>query len=380
MSPVRPALLSLTLAVAACGGGEGGAPSPDPSGGSTPPPTGASSGGATSSSSGAPAPPTGAAPDAGTPGPLSFVAMTFNTGTSGDSEHDLPPDDGYGSAQAKLSNDHYGNGLAWRAVVDDAKAFFARVSPDVVVFQEIFHSPDCANVPASARAGFVCETWQPGDPTVSQVVLGAGYQVACNLGKPDKCAAVKRGFGAIRGCAGALCIDGLAGATVAGCGGGSRVGRAVIDLARGGSLTLVNVHGSSGMKSEDADCRKKQFRQVFENLDGQPAANGARNLVMGDLNTDPARLALVDESARKLGDWVGQGKAFSFLTEVGSSARPTYTSALVPGLGQGFNIDHVMSDAFAGTCWAAGVTPGHAAVSSIKYFDHHAIVCDVRER
>ena len=304
------------------------------------------------------------------PPPSGTVVVTFNTGTSESMGHDAQPDDGYGVAEAALSDQWYGDGLAWQAVVEDTRRFFQAIDADIVGFQEIFYSGDCELIPADARAGFVCETWQPGDPTVAQVVVGEGWQVACHPGKPDKCAAVRRSFGTFRGCDADFCLEGLAGAEVDGCGNGSRVGRGVIDVADGSTLTLVNVHGSSGLEVEDQECRAAQFEQVFVDLglgDGEPAANGERNLILGDFNTDPARMADL-AGAMVLNEHVGDGKAFHFVTDVGSAAEPTYVL---------FNIDHVISDALDGSCWAAGVTSGHPAVSDVLYFDHKPIVCRI---
>jgi len=310
----------------------------------------------------------GGSPPPGEPGP---IVVTFNTGTSEGLGHDALPDDGYYEEQAVISDTYYGNGLAWVPVVEDTAAFLAKVQPDLIVFQEIFYSGDCAMVPDEAKAGFVCETWQPGDPTVAQVILGEGYQVACNLGKNDKCAAVKRSFGHFVGCDDDLCLDGLAGAQVQDCGSGSRIGRGVVELAEGGTLTLVNVHGSSGLNQEDQDCRRQQYVQVFEDLgtgDG-PAANGERNLVMGDFNTDPQINADFDESAAKVLEHVGDGKPFHFISDDGPEAPKSY--------GGFFNIDHVISDAFDGSCWVAGLTEGHPAVSDVLYFDHKPVVCEL---
>ena len=304
------------------------------------------------------------APDAG---PVTFVAVTFNSGTSESMGHDLPPDDGYTSAHAKLSDQYYGDGLAWTKAVDATKAFFAQVDPDVVVFQEVFYSEECATIPATAHKDFVCETWKPGDPTVAQVVLGLGWQVMCHPGKPDKCAAVNKRFGSFRGCSSDFCLEGLDGYTVNGCGNGARIGRGLIDLVGGGTLTLVNVHGSSGITGDDQDCRVKQFEQVFVDLgDGQPGAGGTRNLVMGDLNTDPGRMALLDKSAKRWNNFVGPGKTFHFVSDVGLQAIPTYA-----GL---FNIDHAASDLLTGSCWSAG-TAGHPPVIQATYFDHKPLVC-----
>lgn len=302
----------------------------------------------------------------------SFTAVTFNTGTT----ENLPwtPDGGYGPAQARLSDQHYGDGLAWAAFVDDARRFFEALQPEVVAFQEVFHSPDCALVPEAAKPGFVCERWAPGQPTVAQVVLGPGYQVGCNLGKPDKCVAVKRSFGALRGCRADLCLDALAGARVESCGQGSRVGRAVIELGAGGALTVAHVHGTSGASAADAACRARQVEQVFVELgtgDG-PAANGEKNLVLGDLNTDPGRLAPGDPSAVRWLDFVGGRARFRFHTPVGPEATPTYGGLL--------NIDHVASDAFTGDCWVAGVTPGRPPVAKETYFDHAPHVCALSPR
>ena len=300
----------------------------------------------------------------------SIVVVTFNTGTT---EGMGKVGSAYTPQHATNSDRYYGDGLAWMPAVEETKAFFARLQPDIVAFQEIFHSPECASVPADAKKDFICETWKPGDPTVAQIVLGAGYQVMCHPGKPDKCAAVKRSFGTFRGCKEDLCLDGLAGFKVDDCGGGSRVGRGVIDLkgSQGGSITLVSYHGSSGIKDDDVGCRVKQVEQVFVDLgDGKPGASGNRNLILGDFNTDPARGKAVDKSAQRWNDFVGPGKGFHFISEVGLNATPTYSGLM--------NIDHLVSDVATGSCWVAGVSPGHPPVIDTSYFDHKPIVCTVK--
>ncbi|MCH9680773.1 MAG: hypothetical protein K0V04_04995, partial [Deltaproteobacteria bacterium] len=235
---------------------------------------------------------TGVPDTTGAPEPLSFTVVTFNTGTTTTLAHAIDGDD-YGSDEADLSDQHYGDGLAWQTNIDLTAAFFAQLQPDIVAFQEIFYSGDCPSIPPEAYPGFVCETWQPGDPTVAQTVLGPGYQIACNLGRPDKCVGVRQEFGSIVGCNEDLCLDGLDGVPIPDCGGGSRNGRGVIELADGRVLTLVSVHGTSGFLPEDWACRQAQVDQVFVDFGGTPAADGRRNLVLGDLNTDPYR-AVVD--------------------------------------------------------------------------------------
>lgn len=295
----------------------------------------------------------------------SFVAVTFNTGTS-EGLADVNPDDAYTTQMGVYSDLYYGDGLAWTEGLTAVAAFFAEVDPDVVTFQEIFWPGECPGIPAEARVGFVCETWQPGDPTVAEAVLGEGWQVMCHVGKPDKCAAVNRRFGSFRGCDADFCLEGMFGSTVEDCGKGARIGRGVIDLVGGGALTLVGVHGSSGFGLEEQGCRVKQFEQIFVDLgDGAPAASGELNLVLGDFNTDPFRLT-GDPSGKRLLDFVGPGRAFHFVSEAGVDAPPTYAA---------FNIDHVFSDHLAGSCWHAGVDEGHEAVLPASYFDHKPAVC-----
>jgi len=314
------------------------------------------------------APADGASADAETvvPRPV-FVAVTFNTGTT---EGIVPPDGdngGYDEAHAQTSDQWYGDGLAWSPAVEAARAWFEAVDPDVVVFQEIFYAGLCPDIPADAQADFVCATWTAGDPTVAPAILTGNWQVMCHPGKDDKCAAVHRRFGSFRGCDQDFCLEGMTGFKVPTCGSGARVARAVIDLVGGGTLTLVNFHGSSGFGGEEQGCRVQQVEQAFQDLgDGEPGANGDVNLVMGDFNTDPGRLAGQDPSAARVGDFVGEGHALHFVTAVGPDAPPTYAA---------WNIDHVISDQLTGTCWHAGVTEGHPAVLEARYFDHKPAVC-----
>ncbi len=292
--------------------------------------------------------------------PTPFVVVSFNSGTTEGMAHDDAPDDGYTSEHATTSDRWYGDGLAWDRAITETTDFFAELDPDVVVFQEIFHSDLCTDIPADQHLDFVCQDWQPGDLTVAQTVLGDGWQVMCQLGKDDKCAAVKRSFGQFRGCDSDFCLEGLDGAVNEGCGGGSRLGRGVVELAVGGEFTLVNVHGNSGLTGDDEACRAAQVEQVFVDMDGEPAANGERNIVLGDLNTDPGRWADFDASAARWMDFVGGDSAFGWVTEIGPDAPPTYASVA--------NIDHVASDTWTGDC-------EHPQFLDAVYFDHRPAVC-----
>lgn len=308
---------------------------------------------------------TAATGDSASPGTRLRV-VTWNTGTTPGLPHDDAPDDGYTSADAALSDAWYGDGLAWRPAVEAARAWLAATDPDLVVFQELFHSDACASIPPEAHGDFVCADWQPGDPTVAEAVLGPDYTVGCFEGKTDKCIAVHARLGGVPGCASGVCLDHLDGATVPDCGSGSRVGRLLLDAL---DLVVVGIHGTSGLGPDDQACRVAQVEQVFVDLDGAPAASGARNLVLGDLNTDPGRFAAADASAARWLDFVGDDRPFAFHTEVGPDAPGSYGGLT--------DIDHVMSDALAGSCWIAGVSEGHPAVLDAVYFDHHPVVCDL---
>jgi len=299
--------------------------------------------------------------------------VTFNSGTTAGVLEDGVDNDGYGPEQAAISDTWYGDGLAWTPAIDAAAAWFAKVQPDVVVFQEIFWTGDCAAIPEEARAGFVCEGWQEGDPTVVQRVLGDGYQIACHPGKPDKCAAIRSDVGQVSGCDADFCLEGLVGTAVEGCGSGARVARGEVTATSGVDFTLVSFHGSSGVDDESEACRVAQVGQVFDDLgDGAPGASGARNLVMGDLNTDPYRFASFDDSAALWLEHTADGQPFSFITEVGPDAPGSYQGVA--------DIDHVVSDAWQGSCWYAGLSEGHPAVYAARYFDHQPVVCDVSLR
>ncbi len=302
-----------------------------------------------------------------TPPPLRVV--TFNTGTS------LKPqggaaDRGYGAEQWEICDEWYGNGLSWVSIMDDTREWIAQTDPDVIVFQEIFDPNECAGIPAEFWPGFVCAGWAPGDPIVAQQVLSDDWQVMCNPVRTDKCAAVHQRIGTFRGCDEALCLEGMEGNKIEGCGKGVRIGRGVIDLVDGGVLTLVNVHGSSGFSAEDMACRVQQFAQVFvDNGSGAPAANGAWNLILGDFNVDPVVMAGMDPSADAVLAHMEENVVLHFITETSPDSPATYAGYV--------RIDHVISDAWDGGCWHAGITPGHPGVTPAVSFDHHPAVCDL---
>lgn len=308
----------------------------------------------------------GDVPDASESAP--FVVVTFNTGTGPDAPHDRGPDDGYSSAEADITDEWYGNGLAWKPFVEDTRSYLAELQPDIVAFQEIFWPGECDMIPQEARSGFVCEDWEPGSPHVAQMLLGEDYQVSCHPGKPDKCIAVRREFGTFDGCDDSLCLDSLRGFAVESCGRGARVAAGTIVRQGEAAIRVVNYHGTSGFTVDEQACRLAQVDQVFVDAgDGAPLLNGDDAIILGDFNTDPGRFADFDPSAARWWDFSAPSGDFRFISAVGDDAPPTYA-----GLS---NIDHVLSDGFEGECVIPGVTEGVAPVHDAVFFDHHPIVC-----
>lgn len=295
-------------------------------------------------------------------GPLTAKVVTFNVGTP---ECARDPEAEYTCEDAEIAAEWYGTGLAHLQLMAALKLYFEGLQPDLIAFQELFHPPLCAEIPAEFHPRFICERWRPGDITVAEDILGPAYQIACHRDRPDKCVALHQRFGRFRGCDQAFCPDHLEGGFTEGCGGGTRIGRGEIELTDGSRLTVVNIHGTSGITPADQACRVEQFEQVFVDLrdgNGVPGANGQRNLVLGDLNTDPGRFVLTDPSARTWRRFVGEDRPFRQLSEIGLLAPPTYLGLV--------NIDHVASDALSGAC--ADESP-----TEIVAFDHRPIVCEL---
>ncbi|MCP4807437.1 MAG: hypothetical protein GY913_28795 [Proteobacteria bacterium] len=274
----------------------------------------------------------------------SQIIVTFNTGTTEGLSHD-EGEDAYTAEHALISDEWYGDGLAWLPAIEATTVFFANLQPDVVAFQEVFDPSECADIPAEYHADFVCSEWTEGDPSVAEQVLGDGYTVQCFPGKSDKCLAVRDDLGSF----GALTGEG-----VEGCGSGARVARGTI-----GGRTLVGVHGSSGFAGDDIDCRVAQVEQVFADLPDDV-------VILGDFNTDPGRQAETDASAAA---WVESiVEPLHFISPVGEEAPRSYG-----GLA---DIDHVISDVLHGSCWHAGIDT--EPVIDAVYFDHVPVVCEVQ--
>lgn len=304
------------------------------------------------------------APSDAEAGTLTIRAMTFNTGTGTRPPPALEAAYGWTEAEAALGDAWYGNGLAWTALVDAVGPWLREQAPDLVAFQEVFWTGECDAIPSDAHSGFVCDGAR--EPTVAARLAGAGYTVVCHPGKPDKCVAVRDTFARVDGCDDGLCIEGMGGRAVDGCGSGSRVARVSLTTPAGVRLDVVHVHGTSGLEPDDVACRTAWIEQAFEGLDPTRPT-----LMLGDFNTDPARLAASDESARRLAE-LAADEGFTFATALGVDARPTYAGFL--------NIDHVLVRGGQGSCLAAGLDAELPGPLALEAFDHRPILCGVEAR
>ena len=302
--------------------------------------------------------------------PLEFVVVTINVGTTTFLSHDVG-DDGYTQEMADIASEQYANNLSWRPAEEAMVAFLAELQPHIVAFQELYYDPWCDNTPVDPELDFVCKDYTPGGPLQIERLLGADYRIACAAGHVDNCVGVRRDFGSLRGCPGdGVCLDGLKGTPAGDCSKGARVGRVEVDLPDGRSLVVVDVHANAGFDERDMQCRVQQFGQVFVDAgDGQPAASGEANLVMGDMNTDPFLLMDTDPSAVFWSEHVGEGRRFQYISASDLEGPPSQV-----GL---FHLDHVVSDVVTGSCVVAGVSEGVPAVMDALYWDHSPVVCDV---
>ena len=302
-----------------------------------------------------------------------FKVMTFNVGTTTGLFHDFGPIDGYTQNMAQVTDDFYHNSLSWNPAEEALTDFLETHRPHIVAFQELFYDPWCEEIVVDPTLDFVCKNYTAERPLQMERLLGENYQVACAVGQEDNCVGIDKSFGTFRGCPlDEPCMDGLFGmGPPSGCSNGARVGSILIDLADGTELVLVNVHGTSGFKFEDMNCRADQFEQIFiDRGDGQPAAYGQANLVMGDINTDPFLASFIDVSARTWNQYVGAQLAFDYISSDSAAGPGTYFYGLA-------HIDHVISDTILGECVVPGSSDGVPGVMDAVYWDHSPVLCTV---
>ncbi len=308
--------------------------------------------------------------------PLPFQVVTFNVGTSSQTLHDTDEQagdgDGYTSTQAEYINDYLGNSLAWNPAEDALRDWLAKHHPEVVAMQELMYDPWCADAPAPpAGLGLVCEGYKGGQPLAAERLLGKAYHLAYTVGQEDLWVGVRKDFGHFRDCPETGLCTKLEGQGVFGeCNESPRVTSIVVQVHDGREFVLVNAHTTAGMTEADQACRAKQIEQIFLDAgDGEPLANGAVNLVLGDMNTDPFLFAGADASANTWNQYVGPGKSFHYLSADNPEGPATHVTTM--------RLDHVVSDVLTGSCVVPGGSPGLPLIMKTTFFDHRPVLCDV---
>ncbi|TNE48497.1 MAG: hypothetical protein EP343_15515 [Deltaproteobacteria bacterium] len=310
--------------------------------------------------------------DTNTTPPLKLRVMTFNIGTTSGLPHDRDTQDGYTSKEAKVADELYENSLSWNPAEKALTAFLAKTKVDLVGFQEGYHDPWCETITVDPALDFVCKTYSKTRPLQVERLLGPEFQVACAEGQEDNCLGIRKSVGRFKDCPlDKPCLGGIKGKGPPNqCSRGARIGSIEVELYDGTAMTVVLVHGTSGFKPKDQDCRKAQFQQIFEDKgDGKPAASGAINLVLGDINTDPFSAVEADISAAYWVKFVGEGKPFRYISSSDPDGPKTYGGLV--------RIDHVVSDKLTGSCVVPGVSPDEPDVMDIVYWDHKPVICDV---
>ncbi|MEZ4241729.1 MAG: hypothetical protein R3F59_37390 [Myxococcota bacterium] len=246
-----------------------------------------------------------------------LVAVTFNTGTTAGLDHDAPPDDGYGDAQAATSDAWYGDGLAWQAAIDDATDWFAALQPDLVAFQEVY-DPTTRRAPRSRPRRALASSARPGWRAIPR------SRSRCSA-RTTRWPATPTTPTSASACA-------------------ARSPRSAARCRAPPSTAAGAARGSRGPSSSS--------RTAGSSPSSPSTAPPA--------SPPTTRTAALARSTRC-------SSTFQWITEVGPDAPLTYGGVAT--------IDHVASDAFTGTCWHAGLTEGHPAVRDAVYFDHRPAVC-----
>jgi hypothetical protein len=235
----------------------------------------------------------------------------------------------------------------------------ATLAPDVVALQEVLAPWQCDGM----EEGDANRTCHPDalaeEPDQVRRLLGPDYEIACDGRSGYECYGVHTAFGSIRECAAGECVAKTPD-VVGDCNAGFSVSSIDVDVAHGDRFTLVNGHPQSGFEFA---CRAAQMEQAFDLASGP-------SLVAGDMNLDPWRDT--DESVLVWDEHVGDGKRFHYLSGPAEASPPRPTNVTVIGE---MVLDHVVSDAFSGTCETLGEAPGTDRLDGGAGMDHRAIFC-----
>lgn len=309
--------------------------------------------------------------------PRPFTAMTFNVGTTPGLPHDQGEADGTGNGytqeMADIADAEYENSLSWIPAEQALTEYLREQQLDLVAFQELYYDPWCESIEVDPTLDFVCQDYSPDRPLQVQRLLGSGYQIACAPGQEDNCIGVSQGWGRLKNCGSGpeeVCFEAFQGSEIWGCSSGLRVGAAQVELSVGLELTVVLIHGTSGFKPADIECRRQQFQQIFvDQGNGTPLATGKVTVILGDINTDPFLADKFDKSAQYWHQFVGFNQAFRYLSSDHPGGPKTYLDL--------FRIDHVVSDRLFGDCVVPGASPGVDPVMAGIYWDHKPVTCQV---
>lgn len=256
-----------------------------------------------------------------------------------------------------------------------------KISPDIVALQEVFDMKLCEGWKESSKKK-ICHKYDEREPKEqARRLLGDDYTIVCDGGANFECIGVRKTLGEVKQCpAGGFCNAGeaLFAPVPDGCNKGASI--SAVDVVIGGTeLRIVNGHP----QATGEDCRAAHLKRLFEGADGaEPLASPSRKLlIMGDMNTDPFRLA-DDPSIAVWNAHVGDGRTFRYLSGP-AEAAPHYPTCA------GRLLDHVITNFASGACGTLGEAPGterldgvskedaKSAKNSQEANDHRAILCEI---
>lgn len=262
------------------------------------------------------------------------------------------------------NNDLRCSGYMWKLCLTSVEAkvrdSIRALDPDLVALQEVSTAAQCEKRKESRRRKVCYSENLPADQEQARRLLGPDYTIAMAQGRYEAIA-VKVSAGSIEGCElGATCWTTDLPDLPEGCDPGFSVS-AVEAVIRGVRVRVVNAHPDSIR----LECRVKELEQAFA------LANGQRNLMLGDWNTDPYRGKGEDVTL-----WKREVEARPFRIHSGIAERdPPYYTDLVPWPWPDKSLDHVISDFAQGTCLTLGENPGTQRLDDHGDLDHRGLFC-----
>ena len=185
-----------------------------------------------------------------------------------------------------VCSESYGNNLC---TVDSERLLadaLLGAAPQVLFLEEVWEQARCAEPGRPPEANLPPFACSAGDTSQLARILPPGLRWACAAGYPDNCVAFHPD--AFEPTLGEACRDRDCSPAMmdidAGCGPPGRIA-ALAGRTASGDATLVVVHTSAGIESDDRACRATQLGALREFLGALP--NDRVLLVGGDFNFDP---------------------------------------------------------------------------------------------